>query len=279
MLGVQEFFVQKEIKRYGGLPAVDHSIDLILDYAEPNYCYYKSKNLRLDEWNPDVGTIYEIVLSVFTITLANESLTYQSIAGMVSSKVSVKDQLDRVKIAAECIALISRTGLIQIERSGSGNYIMVSTTYSLEDCELPEPEKHQIVTKCPPLMTENRHSQTNESLILGGKFNHHEEDICLDHLNRMNQVKLKLNRKFLRKYEEAPTFVLDTQEKKDQWENFIKNSYRAYISLVRNGNRFFLEHKYDKRGRTYAEGYHISTQGSSFKKAIIQLADAELVEG
>jgi hypothetical protein len=278
MLRSQEFYVQKQVQEFGGLPAIDEAIELIQEYAEPSYCYYKSKNLRLAEWNPAREDIYEIVLAVFTITLSNSTLTYQCMVGMLASRFDIEDHIDAVKTAAEVTAIISKTGLINIERSGSGNYIMISTKYGLDE-ELPEPERHAILMKNPPIMVSNRHLEHGGSLILGGSQNHHDGDICLDHLNRMNGIKLKLNRQFLRKYEEAPTFALDSKEKREQWEDFITNSYRAYIKLVRAGNRFYLEHNYDKRGRTYAEGYHISTQGSSFKRSIVQLADAELVEG
>jgi hypothetical protein len=283
MLTAQEHFVQSEIKKLGGLREIEQAMDLIKEYAEPSYCYYKSKNLRLDEWNPDNGEVYEIVLAIFTATLTNKTLTYQQIVGMLHSRVGLKDVIDSVKVLADVIALVGRTGLITVSRTGSGNYIMISTCYSLGN--IPEPVRNEIVTKLPPLMVKNRHPENEESLILGHSKNYHKGNICLDHLNRMNSVELKLNRPFLRKYEEAPTFAFDhpdpkiAADKKSQWENFIKNSYRAYIKLARGGNRFHLEHKYDKRGRTYATGYHISTQGSSFKKAIIQLADAELVEG
>jgi DNA-directed RNA polymerase len=49
--------------------------------------------------------------------------------------------------------------------------------------------------------------------------------------------------------------------------------------MVEMGNRFYLTHRYDKRGRTYAQGYHVNTQGNCWNKAVIELADEEVVEG
>lgn len=74
--------------------------------------------------------------------------------------------------------------------------------------------------------TKNWHEDFG-SRILGGRQNFHSHDICLDHINRMNAIHYQLNRKFLCKYEEAPTFTLDTREKREQWENFVKNSSLA----------------------------------------------------
>lgn len=283
MLRSEEFEVQRQIKEAGGLAEIDEAIELLSKYVEPNYCYYKSKNLRLDEWHPDRGELYEIVLAAFTITICNPNgLTYQAACGMLAGRVPHKNQLDRIKTVAEVIAIISKTGLINVNRRGSGQYIMIDSDYNLD--EIPELAHHEIMVNKIPELDSNWHEDFG-SLLLGGRHNHHNENTCLDHINRMNSIQLKLNRPFLRKYEEAPTYTFTdkdghhSQKKADQWKYFITNSYRSYIKLVRGGNRFYLNHKYDKRGRCYAVGYHINTQGSSFKKAIVQLAQAELVEG
>ena len=257
----------------GGLPEIGQSIQLICEYLGKSY--YPSKNLRLEQWGPDKGEINELVLAVFTICLQNKSLTYQAIAGIIAGRIGLEDHIDQVTTASEIIAIISRSGLITIKRTGSGNYIMISTEYSLDN--IPEPDKHEILMEPPPTYTSNYHEDFG-SRILGGKVNHHDEDICLDHINRVNAICYALNKPFLRKYEEAPTFALDTREKREQWDHFVKNSYRKYIEVAQKGNRFYLNHNDDKRGRCYAEGYHINTQGSSFKKAIVQLAQEELVE-
>jgi hypothetical protein len=135
---------------------------------------------------------------------------------------------------------------------------------------------------CSPLPLTHNYSSGylthNDSLILGSD-NHHDGDICLDVLNTMNNVALKLDTDFLSTVEEMPTFEMDTQDKIDQWRAFKKNSYCFYTLMATQGNRFYLTHKVDKRGRIYASGYHINTQGTAFKKAMLELAKEELVEG
>lgn len=273
MLSTAEHYVIAEIEKIGGLPEIPQAIELICEYLGKTY--YPSKNRRLEQWHPDKGELFELVIGVFTIALSNKSLNYQAMAGMVAGRIGLDDHIESVLTAAEVLALIGRTGLIQITRTGSGNYIMFSTEYALEN--IPEPDRHEIQMDEIPVFTKNWHKDFG-SRILGGRQNFHSHDICLDHINRMNAIPYQLNRKFLCKYEEAPTFTLDTREKREQWENFVRTSYRKYIEVTQKGNRFFLNHNYDKRGRCYAEGYHINTQGSSFKKAIVQLANEEIVE-
>ena len=43
------------------------------------------------------------------------------------------------------------------------------------------------------------------------------------------------------------------------------------------GNHFYLTHRYDKRGRTYAQGYYINPQGNEWNKAVLEFADKEIV--
>jgi len=280
MLTSAENFVQKEIRKLGGLPEIDEAVDKIEEYIAKAFqgsgVYHESKNARLQQWNPDKGEIYELVLAVFTITLKNRVLKLQSIASMIAARIDLEDHIEQVTTAAECIALISKTGLIDIYRTGTFAYYMVKTNYALED--IPDLDRHEILLERPPIYTSNNHEDFGPR-ILGGKHNYHEGNICLDHINRMNGICYQLNKPFLKKYSEAPTFALDTREKREQWEHFVKTSYEKYIQVCKKGNRFYLNHNDDKRGRCYCEGYYINTQGTSFKKAIIQLANEELVEG
>ena len=50
-------------------------------------------------------------------------------------------------------------------------------------------------------------------------------------------------------------------------------------ALFMMGNEFYLTHRYDKRGRCYAQGYHVTTQGNPWNKAVIEFAHEELATG
>ena len=139
----------------------------------------------------------------------------------------------------------------------------------------------------PPVeITKNNQSgylRVQNSVIL--RDNHHEDDVCLDHLNRVNRTRYTIN--------------LDTALMiKNSWENLDKQKpgetlveYRARIKafhkydttsrdvidhLVNMGNSFHLTHRYDKRGRTYCQGYHVTYQGNEWNKAVIEFANQEV---
>ena len=68
-------------------------------------------------------------------------------------------------------------------------------------------------------------------------------------------------------------------EKRQNWSTFKGESYELYSMLAKQGNQFWLTNKVDKRGRKYAQGYHVTSQGSCFKKAMLELHHETHVTG
>lgn len=140
----------------------------------------------------------------------------------------------------------------------------------------------------PEPVTNNRETgylTARGSIIL--KQNHHDDDVCLDHINRMNTIKLSLD--------EDTAFMIanewrnldkpkdgesrqDFQKRVKAFEKYDANAKDVIGKLLSLGNEFYLTHKYDKRGRTYCQGYFVNYQGTAWNKAVIQLADKEFVD-
>ena len=118
------------------------------------------------------------------------------------------------------------------------------------------------------------------SLVL--KDNHTDEDICLDHLNKVNSYRLTLNQKTtnmvantwrdLDKQKDGES-VYDFGRRKKAFEKYDKTS-RAYIAMYVDED-VYLTNRVDSRGRTYASGYHINPQGTAWNKAVVEFADKE----
>lgn len=123
------------------------------------------------------------------------------------------------------------------------------------------------------------------SIIL--KKNHHDEDVCLDHINHMNGVRFTINTdtanmianswRNLDKPKEGETKD-DFERRKRAFEKYDRSCHEVIAKLVDHGNCFWLTHKIDKRGRTYCQGYHVSYQSAPWNKAVIQLYDEEIVQ-
>ena len=245
--------------------------------------YYESKMKRIAQLvNLDLEAM---VLDLFTgIAYCLRPELFTSVTAQLASRLKFSDKTEAITTVAEITAVLCATDAFDIEKANKMASLMVVSNIPLSERLVTFIEESQFLPPmvCEPLELTHNYSSGylthNDSLILG-TGNHHDGDICLDVLNTMNKVALKLDTEFLSQVEEEPTFDLDTQDKVDQWNKFKEQSYMMYSLLASQGNQFYLNHKVDKRGRIYCHGYHISTQGTSFKKAMLEFAKEELVTG
>lgn len=131
---------------------------------------------------------------------------------------------------------------------------------------------------------DNGYYLSRGSLIL--RNNHHNDDICLDHINRVNDIKFTINEdtalmvrnqwRNMDKPKEGESKA-DFQRRVKAFEKYDRTSKDVIAKLISYGNQFWLTHKYDKRGRVYCQGYHCTYQGAPWNKAVIELADKEIV--
>lgn len=132
---------------------------------------------------------------------------------------------------------------------------------------------------------ENGYLTSKGSVIL--RQNHHDDDVCLDHINRMNAIKLTINHgtaqmvknkwRNLDKPKEGESHA-DFDRRRRAFEKYDRTARDVIGLLQREGSDFYLTHKYDKRGRTYCQGYHVTYQGAAWNKAVIEFANKEHVE-
>lgn len=139
-----------------------------------------------------------------------------------------------------------------------------------------------------PIKVKNNHMgsgyfDTRGHIILNGSEVFKDEDVCLDHINRCNSVALTINMEVVAseqgnmivpKRKPGEDFE-EFRKRRKQAETFYTNSLEVMKSMVSLGNLFWLTHKYDRRGRTYAVGYHINSQGTDYNKAVLELDHKE----
>ena len=253
--------------------------------------YFESKNRRLAILDSDIFEDFYIDVAG---SLAQFGVAkYTQIVGMVSGMIKNMSQKEAIRTAGELIGLAAIVDLVDVipaKLSNTGSMELVSRI-QLGPKTLKLINQYQYL---PPMVVPPRPVKDNkgsgylsikwDSLIL--KNNHHELDICLDNINRFNSVAFALDDRVIRnirdnrKHLDSPK----SEETHDEWqarvESFLKmerESMKVFAMLINEGNRFYLTHKYDKRGRTYCQGYHVSYQGNTYRKAILQLADKELV--
>lgn len=122
------------------------------------------------------------------------------------------------------------------------------------------------------------------SIIL--RNNHTNDDVCLDHINRINGISLCINDntatmiknswKNLDRVKDGETKE-DFEKRKKAFKKYDETCKDVMAIMNQEGNEFHLTHAYDKRGRTYCRGYHISYQGNPWNKAVIEFTEKEYI--
>lgn len=307
---VEQAFSRKGIKQVvldymltipEAIATIDQGVELIKNWCESDSSY-ASKQTRKDHISQ--MDLNELVTDVYVrIASLTSETTLNNLASQMAPLLGFDDTRVGIQACAEIIAVLCDTNFYNLVKPHINSSIYVHCNFILPDemvayieraCYLPP-----LLTK-PKVLSDNRSSGyltvKGDSLILGGGHNHHNDPIALDVLNIMNSYKLCLNEYILDNLEELPTNDLDdikeapgkpmtevekmraiSQQKKN-WERHLEQSAYFYNHLRINNNAFYITNKYDKRGRVYSQGYHINPQGASYKKAIVDLYDKEVVE-
>lgn len=127
---------------------------------------------------------------------------------------------------------------------------------------------------------------TKGCIVLNASDVFRDEDVCLDHINRANSVALTLNMEVVSSAEgkmilpqrKTGEGFEDFARRKKQAKTFYETSIRVMEMVMSLGNQFWLTHKYDRRGRSYAVGYHINSQGTDYNKAVLELSKGEIIK-
>ena len=111
-----------------------------------------------------------------------------------------------------------------------------------------------------------------------------DHDVCLDHINRVNKIPLSINTdiayfinnswKDLAK-KRTNESMEDYRKRVKAFKRYDLVSKDVVTALTTIRDRFWLTHKYDRRGRVYCQGYHVTYQGNSWNKAMIEFANKE----
>jgi hypothetical protein len=293
---------------------VEQGIELLQEYTGKHYTYTDDegkvhdrpmKNRRVSQL---AGMNLEhLVIDIFVgIAYCLKDELFTSVTAKMAGRLRFDNKGEAIVTTAEIVGVLCRTDAYDIRKGNKMSSMVVQSRMDLPEELVDFIEQSQYL---PPMVCEPLPLKSNfdsgylthkDSLILGSG-NHHEGDICLDALNTMNRVALSLDLDFLCRVEETPGEITIEAMKKnaakkgklisdaeaqvkvtqalENWKGFKKQSYRFYKLMADQGNVFWLTHKVDKRGRGYAQGFHISTQGSSFKKAAIEFATQEYVTG
>ena len=230
--------------------------------------YIDSCGLSLEE------LIVEVCLVVWS---TKKALNIQTVVSKLMSVMELPDSRLSAELAANIVVVLAKANVFDLNTSPR---LEVKARHTLDK----ECFKYLAQLKyLPPMVCQPRHVNSNthsgylskrESLILG-KGNHHEDYLCYDAINIANRTKMSLDKDVLRTPEPMPDGLTGLPKK--QWEAFNEASQEVYQELLDAGNEFHFDWRYDKRGRMYSSGYHVNIQSTEYKKALINLAEPQII--
>jgi len=168
-----------------------------------------------------------------------------------------------------------------------------SVIYDLTDDVVSMLDKYQyplpMITPPLPVKYNNQtgYVTIHNSVVLNtaGSDYFDDKDMCLDHLNRANSVPLTLDADVIKSPEgrysmpkrKSGEDFNDFQKRLRQATIFYDTSLKVMDEVAQLSDQIFLTHRFDRRGRCYSSGYHINTQGTDYNKAVLQLANKEVL--
>lgn len=228
-----------------------------------------------------LGVPVEFGIDMLAQIALHKRCDMQTMVGVLRNHCkSAQEVVDYLQICAEA-DLIDWNGALQVW------VVKFTITQDVQD-ELDRFQYPLPMVVRPRLVENNRDTGYllgRGSMIL--KQNHHDEDICLDHINRVNGIKFSINLNVMQtisntwrdldKPKEGESNA-DYERRKRAFEKYDRTSHDVISLLIHEGNEFYFTHKYDKRGRVYCQGYHVNVQGHSWNKAVLLFAEGEALE-
>lgn len=171
------------------------------------------------------------------------------------------DEAKEIVLIGELVSVMADCDLINAKVHSHG----FADIYPVFVCEDYIVEDYHAKGRLPPMIVKPRELKTNtcspllsgkkKSLILKGKYKHHDGDIALDVINKFNSI----------------PFSLDTDA--------LIGYSAEHEHILNHGNVFHLLHNPDNRGRFYANGYETDYQGDDYNKSIVEFTEHENIEG
>lgn len=261
------------------LPKLDRQIqyEILFDKSQA-YSLIKDrfKEILTNIEEPHLSTSYSIIsILVQRKKRISVNAIFEMLAERDTPNLSAEHLMDT-------IVLLAQRNILGTQRDAY-NRLYITSNYILpeKDYELLEQYQYKIPLLLPPtpLNTHNNnrgdgyYKFNNTSLILN---NHHTLDIDHKVLERANTFPYTLNISLIKNIPNKwDSEKLETQE---NFNRFIRGSFKVCAILTSNTEDFYFTHKYDKRGRIYTCGYHLNPQGNDYQKAQLECANKEIID-
>ena len=225
---------------------IESSIQALMEFI-PTY------TTQEERWNRLLSQdLYVLVTDLWCYLLQLDNVTMTAVIAQVKHLIKNDEALNQVKTMGEVIFLFAQADLLDLNRGYEDQWV-IGTHQEFDEATLAKINR---IKYMPPMLVQPKKlhhykdcaylSLRDSGVILNNYMNNNAE-YCLDNLNQFNKQVLKLNVDFLmRCHKDIP--------EDPNLAKFLKESWEIAADIINAGNEFFLTHKYDKRGRQYAQG-------------------------
>lgn len=246
------------------------------------------------EFQYQVNELVEIAgpdtaIEILIVVLRTQFQSIQSVVSQLAGQFEGASIFEKVDAATEMLVKIASTiDIFDIvikesfdEQNEPNKVVYIKSNYDLSDSILQRIANTMFI---PPMVCEPRVLYSNddsayltrEEHVILKPVNQHDGYQALDALNIINAIPLAIDPRMLHETE-VPKNVLDTMEKRENFNRKVTSSKEVADLMFKNDNRFYITHKYGKRGRMYEDSYHVGIQKNTYRKAMIRLANVEMV--
>lgn len=264
------------------LELIDMGVTLVKEWVALPHSYRSKQQRAVVIDNLDIPTLVQdiIVLSLYV----QEPEPLINTVGNLADRLGWSVHREALVASGELLAVLAQTNLYKLTKESAESQIYIESNVSLpqELIDFTQQAGYLPPMVYPPNLIHNNfqsgYLSIKDSVILK-RYNQHSGCVSLDTLNSKNAVPLKFYYPMVSTVPEIKSKKSESLEDQIAWEKMSHQTLKITQMLISQGNRFYMLHKVDKRGRMYAQGYHINSQGTGYKKAVLDFAEEEVILG
>lgn len=264
------------------------TMDVIEWAKKPHYESKHASLAVLREMEPE--DITNLLVDMMSMLLTQSyQMEITSAVGLVAGFMPWDDYLVQIKRASELIFHLANCDIIDMAPAylSETETILLSNKYSIggDTAKYIEMSKFTPPMVCMPLPVKSTRDSgylTKQRFALLKSKHQHNYQVNLSAINKFNQTPLTLDIDFLKAIEDSIDMSVgdevDVEKREKAFQKYQLETNEVCMDIIRAGNEFYETHFWCGRGRTYSRGYHINSQGNSYRKAMINFAEAAPIE-
>jgi len=232
-----------------------------------------------------------VIWRILSTVILDRQITLQAVLGMYFESIDVDMPYRKGRVIEPFIDAVLASPYVELKQMGKYLHLVCNQNINLDVSNyayvLPS------LTNEPVLTNKGAGYETTPfHVITGGKLKQHDNELCLDHINRLNAVNYTADTRIMEFT--TPTFSIKPKylEKVSRYETEVEvESRRKQFNLWKDqlpqklevleetGNKFHFKNRYCIRGRTYVKAWHLDYIGNKFIRALVNTSVKEKVEG